>query len=366
MTIRSTIRGGKPYLVLDIVYRKPDGTKGRYRRDAQVQTMTAARAEERRLLAELGTRGEIVPVRAPEPKAATSVESTFSDAVAIYRKATLPLRKPSTQRGYVEILDCILVQKLGKLPLSQCNKAGVSQLDVDLVTSGVSASRRRNVHVVLRAVLRTAIVHGLIEAMPSLPKLPKVGRVATLALSREDLTAVLSNVRPHARLACALAAYAGLRLGKVRGLRWPDVDLQAGIITVRRSVTGHKKGRKRVAIESAPKSGHQRVIPISPALRTLLASSKRTPWGPVAPARDGGPWGDGALLRAFQTGCRKAKLEGVRKFHSLRHYFVSELFRKGAGARAIQDLAGHLHLSTTQHYAAVGEKDRRDAVALLG
>ena len=46
MTIRKTTRGGRPFLVIDIAYRTSDGTKRRYRRDAQVQTMIAARAEE--------------------------------------------------------------------------------------------------------------------------------------------------------------------------------------------------------------------------------------------------------------------------------------------------------------------------------
>lgn len=366
MSISKTIRGGQPYLVIQISYRKPDGTPGRYRRDAQVQTMIAAKAEERRLLAELGATGEIVPFRRVESKKKDVVETSFSEAVAVYRRVGLPLKKPSTQRGYGEILDGVLIPKLGKLTLAEIDKARLALLDVEIVKTKVSASRRRNVHVVLRAVLRTAVVHGLIETMPPLLKLPRVGRVATTPLLRDDVESIFAKLKPHARLACALSAYAGLRLGEVRGLRWPDVDLKSGVITVRRSITGRKRGKKEPPVETTPKSGHQRTIPISSALRIMLAAAPQTPWGPVAPARDGQAWGDASLLRAFQTACRKAKLEGRRKFHSLRHYFVSELFRRGAGARAIQDLAGHLHLSTTQIYASVGEQDRRDAIARLG
>jgi hypothetical protein len=51
MPVRGETRRGETRLVIDINYRRPDGTTGRYRKDAQVQTITAARAEERCLLA---------------------------------------------------------------------------------------------------------------------------------------------------------------------------------------------------------------------------------------------------------------------------------------------------------------------------
>lgn len=90
-----------------------------------------------------------------------------------------------------------------------------------------------------------------------------------------------------------------------RRLRWSDVDIEAQTITVRRSIT---KGR-----ETTPKSGHQRVIPIGATFLGLLrvAPKPATPWSPVAPIEAGRIWGS-----------------------ALRHYFVSELFHRGAGAAA--------------------------------
>ena len=71
MTVRKATRRGLPRLVIDIVFTKPDGTQGRYRKDAQVQTMAAARAEERRLLSLLAQYGEpFEPSETPEPPVA--------------------------------------------------------------------------------------------------------------------------------------------------------------------------------------------------------------------------------------------------------------------------------------------------------
>src|ERR1700684_1325374 len=57
MTVRQLVRRGERRLVVDIRYRNPAGTRARYSHDAEVQTLHAARAEERRRLALLATTG---------------------------------------------------------------------------------------------------------------------------------------------------------------------------------------------------------------------------------------------------------------------------------------------------------------------
>jgi integrase len=69
------------------------------------------------------------------------------------------------------------------------------------------------------------------------------------------------------RVAIALAAFAGLRQGEVRALEVRDVDLEAGIITVRRALSENEP--------VAPKSGHERVIPIGTQLAQVLTRALR-------------------------------------------------------------------------------------------
>jgi hypothetical protein len=57
-------------------------------------------------------------------------------------------------------------------------------------------------------------------------------------------------------------------------------------------------------------------------------------------------------------------LAGFR-FHDLRHVFVAELFRGGASALAVQALAGHADLTTTQRYAHMVKSDLQAAIATL-
>lgn len=116
---------------------------------------------------------------------------------------------------------------------------------------------------------------------------------------------------------------------------------------------------------STPKSGHDREIPISAQLRKILEEAG--PKGPdalVAVTEEGKQWGDSGLIHAFRKAQKRVGLSGFR-YHDLRHLFVTELFRRGGGAPAVQQLAGHIHLSTTQKYAHVVKDDLARTIALL-
>jgi len=70
------------------------------------------------------------------------------------------------------------------------------------------------------------------------------------------------------------------------------------------------------------------------------------------------------LLHRFS---RFLKHEGLRhwSFHSLRHFFISELVRRGDGLEAVRLLAGHSKLEMTQCYAHANAADLRSAMAKL-
>jgi integrase len=358
MTVRKrTTRDGGSLLFIEIRYRTADGRALRFRRDAQVQTKAAALAEERRLYAELERRGTLEPETCA-PAAPKAKAHTFADAVTLFRATRMPTLKPSTRYGYTRRIDGLLLPRFGDLALLEIEIAAVAAFDLDLVKEGFAVSSRSGVAITLRSVLRCAVQAGMLEHMPKLPRAPKVGRKSVHPMHREDLNAILDCSSPEARQAFALAAFAGLRAAEVRGLRWSDVDLRGGTITVRRGIT-----RGEVV---TPKSGSHRVVPIAAPLRAILESSTiaRGPALPVAPTAFGQLWGESGLNQAFRRAQRRAQRSGW-SFHDLRHFFVTELVRKGAPTPAVQRLAGHADLATTERYADMVATDLRSAVALF-
>ena len=368
MPVRETTRRGKFVLVIDIPYTQPDGTKRRYRRDAQVQTKTAAREEEKRLIAQLVTQGYIGDAPQAPPVIVTTKERakaaakkepvTFEKAVEHYFETTAKVRlKASTCRGYREIADGVLLPRFKELPLSAINNLAVTKLLADLREAGNSRSRMRNLQSLIRSVLRSAKEHELVDEIPTQPKLTKVGSTIQQALTTEQVERLLEKAHPALRLALSLSAFAGLRAGEVRALRWTDVDIKRKELTVRFA-------KDRDVIDT-PKSGHARKVPLTPQLTMqLMDAPRKAGLDAVALSSWGKPWSGPGLAAGFKRAAKTAGIVGFR-LHDLRHFFVTSLFNSGSPGPVVQALAGHSHLTTTQRYAHVVEEDKAAAIGRM-
>ncbi len=115
--IRKEERRGKRVMFIDIRYTKKDGTKARYRKDAQVQTVAAATAEERRLLANIAQYGDVYEPK-HEPQEAPSASITFGEVVEKYRTTYMITDlKVTTRRGYGLVLDGQLLPRFKDNPI---------------------------------------------------------------------------------------------------------------------------------------------------------------------------------------------------------------------------------------------------------
>ncbi len=93
-------------------------------------------------------------------------------------------------------------------------------------------------------------------------------------------------------------------------------------------------------------------------------ANRKSPWGAVALTAKGKPWCESGLNQSFQRARDRAGRD-VWSFHDTRHFFVSELFRKGAPSHVIQALARHSDLKTTQRYADLDANDLREGINRL-
>lgn len=355
MSVRSVVRGGVRRWFIEIPYRE-NGKRIRFRRDAQVQTLGGARAEDARRMRLLALTGRPFEVA---PEVSTEAATTFAVVVEQFFATYAPSRlKPSTRHGYSNVVETHLLPELGALPVASIDAAMVRRLDTKLVASGMSVSTRRNVLAILRSILRRfAPEAGFLEDAPQLPRLPRVGLKITRAMTEVEFRKLLAVASPALRRAVLLAGRAGLRAGEVRGLRASDVDLEAGELVVR---VGVCRG-----VEAPPKSGHERRVPLVRELREELADTstkKRSERVSVGPR--GRPWSETSVAASFRRACQRAGI-GHWRFHDLRHFFITGLFRSGAPAPVVQLLAGHLHLSVTQRYAHATADDLTRAMRRL-
>jgi len=158
--------------------------------------------------------------------------------------------------------------------------------------------------------------------------------------------------------AIALAALSGMRMGEMRAIEVRDVDFDQRRLLVRRALSEDAS--------LTPKSGHEREVPLVATLERRLrdAVKSKLPRARVVVDDRGDTPDRQIVLHQFKRFLRKNGLK-ERSFHSLRHYFVTELLRGGASAEAVRVLAGHSKLEMTQRYAHASASDLRAAVDRL-
>jgi integrase len=157
----------------------------------------------------------------------------------------------------------------------------------------------------------------------------------------------------------------------VLGLRWQDVDLDAGKLCVRQQL-GRVSGELRVGPVKT-KAGN-RDLPIPSHARSALLIRQqqqaidREAFGPgwrdtglVFTTRSGRPVEPRNLVRSFHPICDHNNLREI-KVHHLRHTTASLLQKLRVPPRDAQMILGHAHISTTmQIYTYVDEEARNDA-----
>ena len=139
----------------------------------------------------------------------------------------------------------------------------------------------------------------------------------------------------------------GCRPGEVLGLRWSDVDCEAGELRLADAKTG-----PRIAVLPPP---------AVEALRQWRQLRQDTGLY-VFPTRPGGP-PIGSVHKMFHTLCAEAGIEGARVY-DLRRSFGSYLLNAGVPIEAVSKLLGHTRTAVTErHYARLRRDTARRASA---
>jgi integrase len=204
-------------------------------------------------------------------------------------------------------------------------------------------------------------------------KAPQPRRAEIRPLNRQQICALFEAVSGHRLEALyAVAVTAGLRQGELLGLRWEDVDLEAGMLQVRRTLSEARSGR----ISEAPKSGKGRQIRLTRMATEALRAHSRVQleermklaglWqdqGLVFPSQVGTPLSARNLQRHFKRLLERAGLTKSFRFHDLRHTCATLLLRQGVNPKFVQELLGHADISLTLNVYSHVLPDMGDAAA---
>lgn len=258
-----------------------------------------------------------------------------------------------------------LVPLLGHHRLDRLQPEHLERAWADLEAQGLSAATALLNHRVLSRALKVAMQRGRVARnVAQLVDPPSVVRPEIVPLTAPEAKAVLQAAVGHrnaARWTVALAL--GLRQGEALGLRWSDVDLDAGILTVRHALQ-RQAGKGLVLVSPKSGAGRRRLVLPEPLRLALLAHREEQLgeqeyaegiWqdlGFVFSQADGRPIGAPSDWAAWKALLARAGVRDAR-LHDARHTAATLLLQQGVPARVAMQLLGHSQISMSMHYTHV-------------
>ena len=270
--------------------------------------------------------------------------------------------RATTLRRYEMDVRLHIVPALGKLKLPDVTPKAVQAMLDGLSAKGLAPLSVRNVRAALRVALEQAIRERLfgINNAKSVD-LPRAARKRVVALTPDAARAILSafNGHPYEALV-TLALATGLRQGELLGLRWEDIDLEAGTARVdgqlqriggAYTLTDLKTNQSRrtlplpaVAVEAIRR---QRVRQAEARLYAGPAWREPLP-GLMFTTATGTPLHSTTVTHLYQKQLACAGLPRMT-FHELRHGSASLLLAQGATMRTVMEALGHSQISLTMN-----------------
>jgi integrase len=264
---------------------------------------------------------------------------------------------PKTVRDYRWKLEEHLLGAFGEQPLTDITIGDVERYAADKLSAGKLSPRSINATIALLAqILDAALDRELVERnvargrgrkvrerAPARSYLETAGQIEALLEAAAELDAEAREDRRHVerRAIIATLTFAGLRIGELCALRWRDVDLAAGWLTVGESKTD--AGKRRVKIRGALRDELL-------AIRARLERVDQDAY--VFGTRTGArPSGDNIRSRVLNAAVENANKRLAKRDlpplpdkltpHSLRRTFCSLLYALGEDPGAVMDEMGH-------------------------
>jgi integrase len=367
-------RGPRYYRV--VIELDADGTGKRQREYHQVHgTLEDAKKVRAKLVADKA-RGVLV--------------GRSDQRLADYLESWLEWKRPRVSRRtherYCSLVRSSIIPALGSLRLQQLTSQHLDDFYVRSLEeagqrkeSTLSATTVHHRHVALKMALKRAVEKGLIVRNPAdFATPPPAKRQQLRVLDETEAKAIeaLLAADPE-QLPALVALKTGARLGEILAMRWTDLDLGGGKLSVRRTLVEPLKRDSASATWYSfkePKNGRERVVDLSASAVELLKAHKKaqseqrlacgvgwTDLGLVFTGTRGEPCRPSSVSTRFRDLAAKQKLDGLR-FHDLRHSHATIMLRLGVPPHVVSQRLGHSTVAfTLDRYGHVLPGQQMDA-----
>ena len=293
-------------------------------------------------------------------------KKTLSEFLDEWLADTKDTIRASTYATYETMIRTQIKPRIGNVRLPDLNSFVLNEFYRVLLASGrkdgkggLSPATVRYAHSVLRKALNDALRANLVPRnVADAARPPRVPGAKIRTWSARELRTFLDHVEGDRLYAAyVVAATTGMRRGEVLGLRWQDLDLDAGRASVSQTlivVGGYDvqfsepktaRGRRSVALDphtvKALREHRERQM-----LERSLMGDAYDDQDLVFSREDGTPLHPDAFSDAFWRHAKAAKLPRIR-FHDLRHTHATLALAAGVHPKVVSERLGHASITIT-------------------
>ena len=278
----------------------------------------------------------------------------INEIIELWKKEKILYVKKSTYSAYLLLLENHISPYFGEL--EDIEEKDVQEFALNKLTSGLSTKTVKDLIIVIKMILKFAYKNKFLEYKEIDIKFPTKSDTRDLEiLSIADHKKLLKYVQENftfKNLGIYICLSTGMRIGELCGLQWCDIDIDNGIIKVRKTVQRiyvvEKDIRHTEILIDSPKTKNSiRDIPMTNELIKLIKPLKKIVNNEFfVLTNDKKPTEPRTFRSYYQKLIKKLGLPNL-KFHGLRHSFATRCIESKCDYKTVSVILGHSNISTT-------------------